>query len=155
MQAKAERLLTLPALIDDLRREQLLNPDAYALAQSLRRKADEQGLHAITLLGRQGYADARQIGRLLNEQVLVEWLAHKHKLDFVQIDPLEVDVPAVTEVMSYAFAERHGILAVKVSTDTVVIACAEPQVDSWVTDVEHVTRRQVKRVLAAPGAIER
>ena len=102
MQAKAERLLTLPALIDDLRREQLLNPDDYALAQSLRRKADEQGLHAITLLGQQGYADARQVGRLLNEQVLVEWLAHKHKLDFVQIDPLEVDVPAVTEVMSYA-----------------------------------------------------
>ena len=36
-----------------------------------------------------------------------------------------------------------------------VIACAEPQVDSWVIDVEHVTRRQVKRVLAAPGDIER
>src|SRR5690606_18875288 len=155
MQAKAERLLTLPALIDDLRREQLLNPDDYALAQSLRRKADEQSLHAITLLGRQGYADARQPGRLLSEQVLVEWLAAKHQLECVQIDPLEVDVPAVTEVMSYAFAERHGILAVKVSVDSVVVASAEPLVNSWVTDVEHVTRRQVKRVLAAPGDIER
>ncbi len=155
MQAQAERFLTLPSLIDDLRREQLLTDEDFALAQSLRRKPDEQGLHVLTLLGRQGYADARQSGRILNEHTLVEWLAAKYGMQAVQIDPLDVDVTAVTDVMSYAFAERHRILAVKVSHDSVVIACAEPQVEGWVSDVEHVTRRQVKRVLAAPGDIER
>ena len=155
MQAKAERLLTLTALIDDLSREQLLNPEDLALARSLQRKPDEQGLHVLTLLGRQGYADARQPGRLLTEHLLVEWLAKHYNMPYVQIDPLEVDVPAVTEVMSYAFAERHGILAINVSHDRVVVACAEPLVQSWVSDVEHVTRRRVERVLAAPGDISR
>ncbi|MBU2038326.1 MAG: GspE/PulE family protein, partial [Gammaproteobacteria bacterium] len=109
----------------------------------------------LTLLGKQNFADARHKGRVLNEHLLIDWLAERHKMEAVQIDPLEVDVSAVTDVMSYAFAERHRILAVKVSTDTVVVACAEPEVDSWIADVEHVTRRQVKRVLAAPSDIER
>ncbi|MAY14128.1 GspE/PulE family protein [Thalassolituus sp. C2-1] len=155
MQAQAERQLSLPSLIEDLRRDQLLNDEDHQLALSIRRKPEEKSLHVLTLLGKQNFADARHKGRVLNEHLLIDWLAERHKMEAVQIDPLEVDVSAVTDVMSYAFAERHRILAVKVSTDTVVVACAEPEVDSWIADVEHVTRRQVKRVLAAPSDIER
>ena len=155
MQAQAERQLSLPSLIEDLRRDLLLNDDDHQLALSIRRKVEEKNLHVLTLLAKQGYADARHKGRLLNEHALIDWLAARHNMEAVQIDPLEVDVSAVTDVMSYAFAERHRILAVKVSTDTVVVACAEPEVESWMGDVEHVTRRQVKRVLAAPSDIER
>ncbi|UXD89071.1 GspE/PulE family protein [Thalassolituus hydrocarboniclasticus] len=155
MQAQAERQLSLPSLIEDLRRDQLLNDEDHQLALSIRRKPEEKSLHVLTLLAKQNFADARHKGRVLNEHLLIDWLAERHKMEAVQIDPLEVDVSAVTDVMSYAFAERHRILAVKVSTDTVVVACAEPEVDSWIADVEHVTRRQVKRVLAAPSDIER
>jgi general secretion pathway protein E len=57
--------------------------------------------------------------------------------------------------MSYAFSERHKILAVGVSTEQVVVACTDAYSSSWVSDLEHVTRRSVKRVLAAPSDINR
>merc|ERR1712000_447344 len=63
MQAQADRQLTLQSLIDDLHRQQLLNDDDYQLALSIRRKQDEVNLHPLTLLGRQGYADARRQGK--------------------------------------------------------------------------------------------
>jgi len=155
MQAKGDRQLTLQSLIDDLHRQQLLNDEDYQLALSIRRKADEANLHPLTLIARQNYADARHQGKILNEHVLTEWLAQEHNMECVTIDPLEVDVTKVTDVMSYAFAERHRILCVKAETDGIVVACAEPGITAWVPDVEHVCRRQVKRVLAAPSDIER
>ncbi|WP_430460861.1 GspE/PulE family protein [Thalassolituus sp. LLYu03] len=155
MQAQAERQLTLQSLIEDLRRDQMLGDEDYQLALGVRRKPEEAGMHVLTLLGRQNFADARSKGQVLNEDGLVSWLAQKCGMQTVQIDPLEVDVTKVTEVMSYAFAERNRILAVEVTTDSVVVACAEPDIEAWVPDLEHVTRRHVKRVLAAPGDIER
>jgi general secretion pathway protein E len=155
MQAQAERYLSLQTLIEGLRRDGMLSDDDHQQAMSIRRKADENKLHVLTLLGRQNYANALKSGQALTEHVLVEWLAQQRGLGTVQIDPLEVDVTAVTDVMSYAFAERHSILAVEVTADTVIVACAEPDIEAWVPDLEHVTRRQVKRVLAAPGDIER
>ena len=155
MQAQADRQLTLQSLIDDLHRHRLLNDEDYQQALNIRRKPDEANLHPLTLIGRQGFADARRQGKVLSEHVLTEWLAEQHNMECVQIDPLEVDVTKITELMSYAFAERHRILGVKVLADTIVVACSEPGVAGWVPDLEHVTRRQVKRVLSAPADIER
>ena len=42
------------------------------------------------------------------------------------IDPLKTDAHQIADVMSYAFAQRHDILAVEVRTDYVVVASAEP-----------------------------
>lgn len=155
MQAQAQRSLTLAALIHELKHQNILNDADVAKAQGIKRSHDEQNLHVLTVLGKQNYADQRRDGKPLTEQALVEWLAQQHQLGTVQIDPLDIDVSAVTAVMSYAFAERHRILAVKVSGDTVIVATAEPEMTAWVSDLEHVTRRQVQRVLAAPSDIER
>lgn len=57
--------------------------------------------------------------------------------------------------MSYAFSERHKILALKVSKEELVVACSEPNITSWVQDLEHVSRRNVIRILAMPSEIER
>lgn len=155
MQATTDRHLTLTTLIDDLHRDHVLNDSDYQQALTIRRSPDESNLHPITLLAKQGFADARQQGRLLTEEQLTEWLAQHHQLGYQHIDPLDIDVAAITDTMSYAFAERHRILPIKVTRHDIVVACAEPHVTSWVTDVEHVTRRQVTRVLSAPGAIDR
>ena len=71
------------------------------------------------------------------------------------IDPLKINVTAVAEVMSKAFAERHRILAVEVTDDEVVIASCEPYVQSWESNLEHVLRKRVRRVLTDPRAIAR
>jgi general secretion pathway protein E len=155
MQASADRTLTLSTLVEDLRRDGLLNDEDHSLAQSIRRGPDDTKLHPITMIARQGYKDARTQGKVLSEHVLVEWLAGRENMESYAIDPLEINVTAVTDVMSYAFSERHQILAVKVSKDEVVVACAEPNMKGWQPDLEHVTRRQIKRVLSSPSEISR
>ncbi len=155
MQATPDRVLNLSTLVSDLHRDGLLTEDDHQLALTIRRGADEAALHPLTLIARQRYKDARVDGKVLSEHALIEWLGERESMDVINIDPLEINVSAVTEVMSYAFSERHKILAVKVSTDEVVVACTDPDSSSWVGDLEHVTRRNVKRVLASPSDISR
>ena len=155
MQATPDRVINLSTLVSDLHRDGLLTEDDHQLALTIRRGTDEAALHPLTLIARQRYKDARADGKVLTEHALIEWLGERESMDVINIDPLEINVSAVTEVMSYAFSERHKILAVKVSTDEVVVACTDPYSSSWVGDLEHVTRRNVKRVLASPSDISR
>lgn len=155
MPATSDRTLSLSSLVGDLHRDGLLNDEDHQLALTIRRANDEGDLHPLTLLARQNYQDARKDNRILSEQTLVEWLAEREGLKTCVIDPLEINVSAVTDVMSYAFSERHQILAVSVSKEEVVVACSEPHSSAWVPDLEHVTRRQVSRVLASPADIRR
>ena len=69
----------------------------------------------------------------------------------IEIDPLKINVTAVADVMSRAFAERHRILAVEVNDDEVVIASSEPYIQAWESNLEHVLRKPMRRVLADPG----
>jgi len=57
--------------------------------------------------------------------------------------------------MSQAFAERHRILAVEVLDDEVLIASGEPYIRTWESNLEHVLRKPIRRVLADPRAIAR
>lgn len=155
MQALAQKRLTLTSLVEKLYQGQLLSSADYNKAKSLKIQTSEQKLHPVTLLAKQNFADARAPQKLLNEALIMAWLAQQYSLEFVQIDPLEVNVDAITEVMSFVFSERHKILAVEVKPDHVVVASAEPEIDQWVNDLVHVTRKQVKRVLTSPADIER
>ena len=155
MHASSDRYITLSTMLEDLRRDGLLSEEEYQQGLNIRRESGEGHLHAVTLIARQNFHDARKPDKLLSEDALMAWLAQQNNMPSVIIDPLEIDVSAITDVMSYAFAERHKILAVAVSAEEVTVASAEPLVNSWVADVEHVTRRQVKRVLTSPASMER
>ena len=93
--------------------------------------------------------------KLLDVEQLTQWLAARCGLDYFRIDPLKVDVARVGEVMSAAYAERHGVLPVQVTPSEVVVATAEPYITDWVAEVERQTRRSVRRVVSSPGDIQR
>ena len=59
----------------------------------------------------------------------------------------------LADVMSLAFAQRHKILALEVRDKDVVIASVEPYVHSWESNLEHVLRKPIFRVLADPRDI--
>ncbi|MFT6550196.1 MAG: general secretion pathway protein E [Zhongshania marina] len=111
--------------------------------------------HVLNYLAAEQLPDASRSGRVLTMDRLLEWLSGSCGQLPQRIDPLKIDVPAVTEVMSFAFAQRHRILAVAVSKQEVVIAGSEPFVDAWEKDLQQVVRRPIRRVLADPEAIDR
>ncbi|WP_077528737.1 GspE/PulE family protein [Vreelandella utahensis] len=110
--------------------------------------------HPLEMLADAQLQDATT-GKLLYLDTLTEWLAHWSGLDYVHIDPLKVDVPSVADVMSYAYAQRNGILAVKVTRDEVQVATTQPFQREWISNLEHITRRTVTPVVANPAAIRR
>ena len=88
-------------------------------------------------------------------ETLTQWLARQSGQPYLRIDPLKIDVATVVPLMSHAFAQRHGILAVAVDAQSVTVASAEPYVTAWEAGLAQVLKRSIKRVVANPQAIQR
>ncbi len=112
-------------------------------------------IHPLVIIAQREWPDKQKAGQVLTLDVLLQWLAQQSGLPFFRIDPLKVDVTAVTAVTSSAYASRHRILPVEVNEREVVIATAAPYVRSWETELAHVTGLEIKRVLASPLDISR
>ena len=141
-----EQPLNLPGLLQALQVDGLLpggKIPAVATAVPVR-------VHPLVYLAELKLDDARSPGAVLGMDRLLAWLGARSGQSVYQIDPLKINVTAVAEVMSQAFAERHRILAVEVSADEVVIASADPYISGWEHNLEHVLRKQIRRVLADP-----
>ena len=97
--------------------------------------------------------DQRQ--KIIDEEVLTRFLAGLYKLPYYRIDPLKVHVDDITEVMSYAYAQRHNILAVEVNDDSVKVAVMNPDELSWKESLGQVVSRDIIPVFANPASIKR
>ena len=84
---------------------------------------------------------------------LTQWLAKKSKLGLANIDPLKINVPAVTGVMSFAYAQRYGILCIEVRPQEIIVATMQPFDQSWIESLEQTSRRSVSTVVANPADI--
>src|SRR5512145_2972493 len=110
-------------------------------------------IHPLIVIADQKWRTTRPPVRLLSLEVLTEWLAGRSGLDYLHIDPLKIDFTGVAEIMSSAYAARFGILPVQVTTREVVIATAEPFVCEWVPELQHILRKEIRRVMANPDDI--
>ena len=111
-------------------------------------------VHPLVYLAEQKLVNAAN-GVPMDMETLLAWLGEESGQPVYQIDPLKINVGAIAEVMSLAFAQRHRILAVEVNDAEVLIASAEPWVHAWESNLEHVLRKPIKRVLADPRDITR
>ena len=117
------------------------------LAAQRSERADQ---HPLALIHAQKWRSLQPPHAVINMEFLIEWLAGKAGLTAYHIDPLKIDVAAVTEVMSQAYASRYRILPVEVNPNEVVVATAEPYVHDWEEIVQQVARRPIRRT-SAPG----
>ena len=123
-----------------------------AAVRAAQAQADRQ-LHPISALAAQSLTS--RSGKVWDESMLTRWWAGLWQLPFERIDPLQLDVQAITAVMSIGFAQSHGILAVAVTPDRVRVAVSNPGDTRWVMGLEQVSKRQVERVIAPPADILR
>ena len=124
---------------------------ARADARTARVKLD---LHPLAMI-----ANAKAVnpvdGKPLSLEVLTQWLADKAGLPYLKIDPMKVDVAAVTQVISHAYAQRYRILPVAVTPLQVVFATCEPFDVRWLADLGHILRRDLQRVVCNPVDLNR
>ncbi|MFC0665461.1 GspE/PulE family protein [Azotobacter chroococcum] len=149
------RWLDLGDLLRALVAQGRIGQDSAEQCLAIRRSAQDSQQHPLEFLAAQQLDDRAQPGRKLDLESLTRWLADYAGQPYLRIDPLKIDVAAVTPLMSYAFAQRHRILAVAVAADGVTVASAQPFVGSWEANLTHVLKRPIRRVVANPAEIQR
>lgn len=148
-------VLELHSVLHDLCADQRLSVEDAERLRTTSRNSVDAAKHLLNYLADQRLDDQANQGNSLTIESLLGWLGNRAGQQVQHIDPLKIDAASVTQVMSFAFAQRHNILALKVTNDEVVIASSEPYVSAWEADLQHVLRKHITRVIANPSDIQR
>ena len=111
--------------------------------------------HPLLVVAEQGWLRTGDSPEPLTIERLTRWLAQHAGLPYLRIDPLKIDVSAVTSVMSHAYASRFNILPVAVSGQRVTVATSEPFVSEWERELSQLLKLEFERVVSNPAAINR
>ncbi|TQV86465.1 GspE/PulE family protein [Aliikangiella coralliicola] len=154
MQTTISRKTDLVSFLSLLEKKGVLNTEQAkkALAKLRAKKHSGHPVNQVASLKLKSNANRNKV---LTAEFLTEWFAAQNKMPYVRLDPLKINVDAVTSVMSKAFAIRHNILACEVSDKEVTIAVIDPLESSWEAGLTHILRKPIKRVFANPETIAR
>jgi general secretion pathway protein E len=145
--------LSLRDIVDILEQQKRISEDA---ARKLIAGVDvSPAATVIEQIASAQIPDLQNSEKILDAAAISEVLAKVAGQSYYHIDPLKVDVASVTSVMSYEFAQQHHILAVEVSPTEVTIGASEPFFEQWEDGLRHVLRKNIKRVVIAPGDLRR
>jgi general secretion pathway protein E len=151
----AEKMIELRACVDDLLLDGRLSQQDANMITSKTRTREQSGMHPINYVASFKLQDQSHASRILDDNALCEWLSAKSQTPLFTIDPLKIDVSQVTDVMSFAFAQRHQILCVDVNPQEVIVASAQPYSSGWEEQLAHIANKPVTRVFANPADITR
>jgi general secretion pathway protein E len=141
--------------LDALLKDGKISQREANLISTTPRRKDQLQWHPLQFIASFDLTDAISKQKL-NLTLLSQWLADKAELPYFRVDPLKVNVPAVTAIMSLEYAERHRILAVAVTADTITIGTDQPFYDDWLENLSHSVRpRQIERVVINPEQLSR
>jgi general secretion pathway protein E len=149
-----EHKLTLPELLGLLVADGLIS-QTIADAMLTERRGQRLNAHPLTIIAGQNWKSLLPPHKVLNEDLLTEWLAGRVGLEYFHIDPLKIDFSAVTDIMSNDYAARFGILPVQMTQSEVVIATSEPFLRDWETVLKQTLRKDIRRVVSSPEDISR
>jgi general secretion pathway protein E len=150
----ADRRLSLPEVVDALIAAGKA-PRAEAEAFRQERRYFRGAAHPLSVIAEQRWKSPAPPHRLLDIDALTEWLAGWVGLPYYHIDPLKVNLAAVTDVMSSAYASRFRILPVEVGATEVTIATAEPWLRGWEEELGPILKKDIRLVIANPEDIAR
>lgn len=149
------RPVELASLVQALAEAGRIRTEEAEALLARRRGREELRKPLLAWLAEQNLPDQASAHRTLDIEALTRFLAELAGQEYYRIDPLKIDVAQVTQVMSYAFTQRHNILAVEVRPLEVLIASTEPFISAWESDLEHVLQKRIRRVVVNPLEIKR
>lgn len=145
-------LVDLRWCLDELLKDKMIDQKSYNLIATSRK---EPNLHPLSMIAR------FKLTNLTDQQPLTidrlnAWLAAKANMDVVRIDPLKVDVPAVTKLMSFEYAKNHAILGIEVTDDMVTIGTDQPFYHDWHANIAPIVKpKKIRIVYLNPEQINR
>ena len=129
--------------------------DGQAQSTIIKQSSGDDSRHPITQIASMELGcNGKKIGSL-NAEVITRAVADYYGMPYERIDPLKIDVSAVTELVSEAYATRFQFLPLKVNPTSVTIASSEPNIEEWIADIQPILKRKIHRVMANPADIRR
>ncbi|MGA6100754.1 GspE/PulE family protein [Psychrobacter pocilloporae] len=143
--------------LDELLADKVIDQRGYNLVITSRRNKAQHPLLTISEFGLpNGHALDGNSDNKLTLAWLNQWLAAKADMPLVRIDPLKVDVPAVTQLMSFEYARSQYILPIEVALDEVVIGTDQPFYTDWHSNIEKLIKsKSYRTVYINPEQINR
>jgi len=93
--------------------------------------------------------------KIINLDTLCEWFAEQTAFEYYLIDPLNIDIGSVSNIVAPQYAKKHGLLVVKNKDDCVTLAVKNPFDLSWKNSLESLLRKKIDIVFANPKDIDR
>lgn len=153
---QAEKKLDIQEVLDWLEADDLVTAENARMLRMLAVAAEYKNRNALLVIAERQWVNQQEPHRLLDLEFLTSWLAQRVELPYLRIDPLNIDVTKVTEVMSYAYASRFNILPVSVDSQSITVATAEPFVSEWEHELSRInSHKKFVRVIANPDEIAR
>ncbi|MGE6473724.1 GspE/PulE family protein [Psychrobacter sp. NPDC078631] len=143
--------------LDELLADKVIDQRGYNLVITSRRDKAQHPLLTISEFGLpNGHATDISAENKLTLAWLNQWLAAKADMSLVRIDPLKVDVPAVTQLMSFEYARSQHILPIEVAVDEVIIGTDQPFYTDWHSSIEKLIKsKSYRTVYINPEQIKR
>ncbi|MGE3774285.1 MAG: GspE/PulE family protein, partial [Gammaproteobacteria bacterium] len=148
-----ERRLTLNDVLAMLRATNVLQARSAQRLRSVLSDGDQR--HPFVQVAAQSAHSDTTPSYPLTLETVTRLVAEATKQPYYRIDPLKIDVEAVTSLVSQAYATRWQFLPVDVTDAQVTIATAEPMIAEWEKEIAPIVKRRIVRVLANPIDIER
>ncbi|WP_435978724.1 GspE/PulE family protein [Psychrobacter sp. DM4] len=154
---KFSLLIDLRWCLDELLADKVIDSRGYNLVMTSRRDKTQHPLVTVSEFGLANAHLASQEGeQKLTLAWLNQWLAAKADMSLVRIDPLKIDVPAVTQIMSFEYARSQHILPIEIMAHEVVIGTDQPFFVDWQTNIDKVIQgRDYRTVYISPEQINR
>jgi len=151
-----ELLLDLPVLLEALVEDGFISQRQAEDVLIAPRTKKELGMHPLEIIAAKEFDNLNAAGKTLDLETLTIWVSQRCSQTYIRIDPLSINVNAATEVMSYAFAQRHNILAIEVGDDHVTVASCQPYMFQWESMLTQTLRgRRIRRVVCNPADLTR
>ncbi|WP_367110486.1 GspE/PulE family protein [uncultured Psychrobacter sp.] len=164
-------MIDLRWCLDELLADRVIDQRGYNLVLTSRRDKSQHPLVTISEFGLSNAHIEHDVANSIDKNSdnksnhtenkltlawLNQWLAAKAELTLVRIDPLKIDVPAVTRLMSFEYARSQHILPIEVTADEVIIGTDQPFYSDWHSNIEQIIKSKTYRsVYISPEQINR
>ncbi len=153
-QSTPQGKLEISHILDWLEADEMVDRENAQMLRALAVRDEYRKKHPLEIIAERHWINL-QTSQILTLETLLLWFAARVELPFVRIDPLNVAVTEVTEVMSYAYAARFNVLPVKVETNRITVATAQPYDSDWEIELGKIHNKEFKLVIANPADIRR
>ena len=148
------RKLDVIEILTWLEQDEMVDVENARLLRTLAAGGTFKGKDPLEVIANRNWTDIKKSRPLMLEP-LTEWLAGRVQLPYFKIDPLKIELAKITDVMSYAYAARFNIIAVKVEARAITVATAQPFDREWENELSRLHNKDFKVVVANPEEIRR